>query len=390
MQTIQIDGTFTFANNIKQLKIGDKIKLIPNPNNKINSEAVGAYTINGLKIGYVPFKTSQIDINAKYSVFKIKLSQSNPILLITREFEETNFIECEPDFIKEIKYRNNKIKTNIDLKHFYNYLVHSGNEITNLYISYYDLNYINLYISTPDTKAMYQTVTRKYYEDNIFKYDEFYKFKLTPKCIFQEFQIHRLEVYLERKYKSINSLLKKKKFKFDSIVNLKIFDNLEKLNYGFEQLQIDIKPVLNINELNKYINNSEQLDNLIKLIIQYSVKQNIYYDPNNYIKYINSNNNFSDIINNNDFIDSFNNIKLGGLCYNHELKYYCSIDLYDDNNIIEVYTKEITNDKIIELLFKLIISNKNIINIYNPIKGILLKLEIPELIRNNFIKFIST
>ena len=37
MQSIQIDGTFTFATNIKELKIGDQIKLISNPNNRLNS-----------------------------------------------------------------------------------------------------------------------------------------------------------------------------------------------------------------------------------------------------------------------------------------------------------------------------------------------------------------
>jgi hypothetical protein len=44
MQSIQVDGTFTYSKNIKDLKIGDQIKLIPNPSNRLNSEAVGAYT----------------------------------------------------------------------------------------------------------------------------------------------------------------------------------------------------------------------------------------------------------------------------------------------------------------------------------------------------------
>ena len=45
MQYIQIDGTFTYAQNIKELKIGDIIKLRINPSNRINKDAIGAYTL---------------------------------------------------------------------------------------------------------------------------------------------------------------------------------------------------------------------------------------------------------------------------------------------------------------------------------------------------------
>ena len=73
MQYIQIDGTFTYAQNIKELKIGDTIKLRINSSNRINKDAIGAYTLSGSKIGYVPFKSNQIDIKAKYKVTKINL-----------------------------------------------------------------------------------------------------------------------------------------------------------------------------------------------------------------------------------------------------------------------------------------------------------------------------
>ena len=82
MQYIQIDGTYTYIDNVKSLKIGDIIKLIANPLNRLNADAVGAYTLNGKKIGYIPFKSTQIDINGKYVISKINLSQLNPILLI--------------------------------------------------------------------------------------------------------------------------------------------------------------------------------------------------------------------------------------------------------------------------------------------------------------------
>ena len=72
--------------------IGDFIKLRINPSNRINKDAIGAYTTSGLKIGYVPFKSNQIDLKAKYTVAKINLTQDNPLLLIAIEFNQTNFI----------------------------------------------------------------------------------------------------------------------------------------------------------------------------------------------------------------------------------------------------------------------------------------------------------
>ena len=42
MLQIEINGIFTFIDNIKTLKLGDPIKLLPNPKNKINKDAIGA------------------------------------------------------------------------------------------------------------------------------------------------------------------------------------------------------------------------------------------------------------------------------------------------------------------------------------------------------------
>jgi hypothetical protein len=68
----------------------------------------------------------------------------------------------------------------------------------------------------------------------------------------------------------------------------------------------------------------------------------------------------------------FIELKVNGLCYNHEYKTYCYLDMYNENEIIEIVSKNfiLTNSNILIFLAKLIISNKNIINIYNPIKKI--------------------
>lgn len=398
MQSIQIDGTFTYSKNIKDLKIGEQIKLVPNPSNRLNSEAIGAYTMSGLKIGYIPFKSNQIDIKAKYTVTKINLTQENPLLLISRQFEPSNFIQSEPNFIKRVKYTDESVETDLkdDLKHFYNYLVKSGNQITNLKITYQDPNFVNLIIGTPDEQIIFWTVTKKYYEENVFKYDEFYKFKLIPKCIYQQFQIHRLEVYLEKNYKSINKFLLMKKFKLESLIKVDMFDLFDKIhedNFGFELISSPNLKVIKKIDIANQVYDQEQLDNLIKLIVQFGITPNQYFNPTNYLLYLNPNSNFNFSPNLEHFKNIYNEIKLGGLCYNHSLKSYCQVDLYDDINIVEIWTenssKKISKEKFIELVIKLIISNKKIINIYNPMEGTILRLEIPELIRSKISNIIS-
>jgi hypothetical protein len=202
MQSIIIDGTFTFQDTIRNLKFGDKIKLIKNPNNKINSDAIGAYTLQGKKIGYVPFKDTQIDIKAEYTISKIY-----PNVFISRKLSDISNI------IKVYKYNSNIMENNIDpkllseLKSFTKFLERSKIIVKNIGITFQDENFIDLKIN--DT--IFYTVTKKYYEKNVFIYDELYNLSLIPKNIYLPFQIHRLEVYIMKNYKSIDKLIKSKK-----------------------------------------------------------------------------------------------------------------------------------------------------------------------------------
>ena len=366
MQNIQIDGLFTYINNVKNLKLGDKIKLLPNYNNRINSNAIGAYTLNNLKIGYIPFKINQIDINLTFTVTKINLSMNNPILLISCIFDSTNFIFIENDFLKKNKINFYKSEINkkqnidnliIELKHFKKYLERSNNQIDDINIFYHDDNYININIICENTNTIFYTVTKKYYEENIFKYDEFYKFKLIPHCIYQPFIIHRLECYIEKNYKYIDTLIKNNKKKFNN------------LNYNFDIIQL-----IPINT-NNY--------DYIKLLIYSKIDPHIL---NNTDILSNDSNLLS--IDFSNFINLYDNLKLGTLCYNHKMKIYCYIDLYDNINIIDIIENEI--DLNINLyIIKAIIANKKNINLYNPFTGKLFKFELNEIIIEEFISIIN-
>jgi hypothetical protein len=383
MQSYELTGLYTYIDNIRTLKIGDQIKLKPNPNNRLNSEAIGAYTLNDNKIGYVPFKLGQIDITCKYIITKINLVQNNLILLISRDYDKSNFINVESLYIKKIKYKQNInskcsslqncTELNADIKKFHNYLIRKGNNIQDLYVTYNDDNFINLLIKTTNEQFEFMTVTKKYYEENIFIYDEFYKYKLIPKCIFEPFLIHRLEIYLQNNYKDINKLLKIKNMKLN---NLYFEDDL--------QIKTINVPIFK----NIILDNLKNVNEFLKLLIQYNINLNENYNPNKYFKnkYLHS----FETMNLNLFTELFNNIKVGGICYNHNLKSYCYVDLYDDTNIIDITIENnITEIKYIELLLKLVIANKQIINLYNPINGQLIRLEVPEFIKEKIINIIN-
>lgn len=352
MQNIQIDGLYTYINNVKNLKLGDKIKLLPNFNNRINSNAIGAYTLNNLKIGYIPFKINQIDINLIYTVTKINLSMSNPLLLISCVFDLTNFIFVENDYLKKNKICKNNID-NTELLHFKKYLERSNNKIDDIYISYCDDNYININIICENINNIFYTVTKKYYEENIFKYDEFYKYKLIPHCIYQPFIIHRLECYIKKNYKYIDSLIKNNKKKFNN------------LNYNFDIIQLT--PI----DTNNY--------DYIKLLIYNKINSNILNNTDIIV---------DDSIDFSNFINLYDNLKLGTLCYNHDMKIYCYIDLYNNLNIIDIIDSDINLDINIYII-KAIIANKKNINLYNPFTGKIFKFELNEIIIEEYNSIIN-
>lgn len=396
MQSIHIDGTYTYVENIKALRIGENIKLIANTSNRLNSDAIGAYTLSGKKIGYVPFKSNQIDINGKYIVSKINLTQSNPILLISRDFETSNFIKCTPPTITKLKNQTLKFidgsdELNNDLKKFGKFLQNSGHVIRKIGICEFDDSFITICIQTQQLTNVFYTVTKKYYDENIFKYDEFYKFGLIAKCIYQPFQIHRLEKYLELNYKPIEKLVSMKKLKFPNLLESGIFDptnldNLSGLNCGFEHVEssglitIDKKYILDLPKL--------YIVDFIKLMIQYSVEPIELYNPANLLSVINIKKNIKNI-NLDNLINMFDGLKIGGISYNHKIKAYCSIDLVDPINIVEISNcTEITQKYFTELLLKLVIADKQIINVYNPISGSLYRIEISDRIKNNILNLI--
>lgn len=345
MQSIQIDGTFTYIDTVKTVKLGDVVKLIKNPNNRINKEAIGVYTHDSKKIGYVPFKSSQLDITESFYISKINLTKDNLQVLISRKYMaagDSNIIQIEPEIFRKSKistfFPENFIQ---DLKWFQKNLEKSGVKFNRIIPIYYDTNYITVMIETLDdnnekVKNYFYLVTKEYYDKNVFKYDEFFELGLMARNIYIPFQIHRLETYIEKNYKPIK-ISKKARSTTDIDIEL----NETKIERIFKSKTIEDEDMIRAIIQSEIIGNSISEDYSINLL---------------------------------PLLELFPNLKVGGICYNTTLKKYCYIDMYNDDMIIELIFEKPKGGfavKLNEINSKLQVANKTTFAMINPISGIL-------------------
>ena len=319
MEAYELVGTNSFASDIINLKVGDKVKLIHNPDNKINSKSIGVYTDKMRKIGYLPFTIDQVsDLDEPCNISVLRLIGNKSQIIIERKIKNSNFLLCEPEIIKNL--RNNKIiksPFDSDLYNLKIYLSKNKNIVEKIGVTFYNDDYIDIYIRTNNNEMIFNTVTRQYYDKNIVKYDEFNKIGLIAKNIFIPYQIHRLENYIKINYNLIlptsnNKIYTVKKIHEPLIDILKEFTN--------DDIKIIIK------------NNNYYTDKLLKL------KNNLIF---------------------------FKNFLPTEIMYNHKKEEYCYIDLYNDEYcvIIDVDTKIKNYNNILNFI------EPKRLYIYNPYNG---------------------
>jgi Fe-S cluster biosynthesis and repair protein YggX len=309
----EILGIKSFIENIRDLKINDNVILKHEPNNRINENAIGVYTLDNKKIGYLPYDNKQLDITTvKYKINDINLNIKIPYILIKREYDYYGILEL-PELNND---EYDKTKYNEDMLKFTKYLERNKIVIKNIDIIYSDENYINMNIKTKNTNDIFYLVSKKYYDKNILKYEEFYENKLIKHNIYIQFMIHRLDQYILKQYKLLNN----KKLTFNYLIKNNYLDTMKdkfKNEYfGFNKIKI------NNEEYNKKLKN-------------------------------------------------------GGIIYNHKLKCYDYLDYYNETTIIKkIYNEVIDKDLFIEMLKKCILINKYKINLYDEENEYIYELEI--------------
>jgi len=344
MPNYKILGIYSYADNLKKVKINDSV-ILKNEKFNIKSEnAIGVYTIDNKKLGYLPIEKSletQYFKNS-YQISKISLNSDYPILEINRYYSPIGYIEnVEYPYIKEIKYEMKLVKphekTEKALIGLINYFKTKKIKIKKLGITYQDEFYINIIIETSKGRDFYYTVTNEYFNLNSDKYDELFENELIDNTFYRDFLFHRLECYFESNYERIEH----------NIYNFSI-DNI-KTNIIHEETNIDsLKAILYLRYL---IDNNDE----------YIIKKYNIIDTNiiNKIKII---------------YDLYLNINLGKFYYDHNLKLYEYIKFLSDDYLIDIVDLDEKNnyqEKINNIIMKAKLCCKDNICVYNPSKGII-------------------
>lgn len=315
MQSFQIVGTFSFSDNIKMLNVGDRVKLLPNPDNKINPLSIGVYSEGMKKIGYLPFNTNQVDsLDLPCHVSKLNLLEGDTIIIISRENKNRNFLSYLPTLIKS--NRKIGIMKNVlvkEINSFKKFLERNSHTVLSIGITYMDENFIDLYIKTLDNEMIFNTVTHSFYQQNILKYEEFALHNLFHETIYQPFKIHCLENYIIKNYK-----------------------------------QISIKNI------------TKELEDA-KIIIKYAISPIPFYKE--YIDTLDKSNRMLDYID----IDYLKTFNISSIYYSHDDKMYCNVDFYNNESCILIDKYHVKYDKYYNKITRLISPRKLLI--LDPFSG---------------------
>jgi hypothetical protein len=364
MPTYKLLGIYSFADNLKKVNIDDQVILKSEKLNIKSKNAIGVYTIDNKKIGYLPTENyNEINFfNDAYKISKLFLNKDYPLVEISRVYCKNNCINnVEYPYEKKIKYEyvlinitKNLQKSVIGLE---KYLETKKIKVKSSAIIYNDDNYINILIEISKGFEQFECITLKYFKENIDRYEELNENKLIENIFFKELLFYRLECYYEKNYKSSLS--------YPQITNNEL------LNYVNNIIEEQVHEKLELK--NDKINNIL----LIKLYLRY-----LFHNNNEYIlKYINKtiNKNYNNvdeamtlIIPNYKILIELiikYNLEIGKFTYNHKYEIYDYIDFTNDLSVF-IISEEFN----INYLYNVLLTKKENLIIYNPIMGFFLKI----------------
>lgn len=364
MPSYKILGIYSFADNLKKMQLNDKIFLKSDQFNVKSKNAIGVYSLDNKKLGYLPNENfDEIkNFNSSYKISKLTLNQDYPLLEISRDFPIINSLDnVEYPFEKKIKYEYILVPISKELNNsiigLEKYLLTKRIKVKRTAVIYCDDNHINILIEIPKGVEQFQTVTLKYFKDNIDKFEELFENELIENTFFRELLIYRLECYFENNYDSV--------LQSPKILN----SNLLKLILTLEEEVVHEPLDIEYKKLDVIL--------LVKLYFRYLLTENSYYliryantlllKPLDDLKKI-----MKKLLPNYKILNKFlidYNLELGKFSYDHKLKIYDYIDFVNNDTVFILSTEFQTN----YLYHSYLTSKRNII-IYNPIEGKLLKI----------------
>lgn len=364
MPSYKILGIYSFADNLKKMQLNDKIFLKSDQFNVKSKNAIGVYSLDNKKLGYLPNENfDEIkNFNSSYKISKLTLNQDYPLLEISRDFPIINSLDnVEYPFEKKIKYEYILVPISKELNNsiigLEKYLLTKRIKVKRTAVIYCDDNHINILIEIPKGVEQFQTVTIKYFKDNIDKFEELFENELIENTFFRELLIYRLECYFENNYDSV--------LQSPKILN----PNLLKLILTLEEEVVHEPLDIEYKKLDVIL--------LVKIYFRYLLTENSYYliryantlliKPLDDIKKIMKKLLPNYKILNKFFIDY--NLELGKFSYDHKLKMYDYVDFVNNDTVFVLSTEFQTN-----YLYHSYLTNKRNIIVYNPIEGKLLKI----------------
>ena len=364
MPSYKLLGIYSFADTLKKIHINDQVILKSEKFNIKSKNAIGVYTIDDKKLGYLPVEnqTEITSFDNAYKISNLVLNKEYPLVEISRFYPKNSCLEnVEYPYEKKIKYEYKLVNITIELQKtiigLEKYLKTKRIKVKRTAIIYYDENYINILLEVTKGVEQFECITLKYFKENNDKYEELYENNLIECVFFRELLFYRLECYFEKNY--------------NSSLNFPQITNIHLLNY--------INTIIEEKVHDKLKLKNKKIDHMliIKLYLRY-----LFHNKSEYIlNYINKilNINCTDVnIAINQIIPNYKillemmqkyNLELGKFVYDHKHELYEYIDFTMETSVM-VISEEFN----INYLYNALLTNKTELIIYNPLKGIFLRI----------------
>ena len=172
MPNYKLLGIYSFADNLKKINVDDQVILKSEQLNIKSKNAIGVYTVDNKKLGYLPVE-NQNEItffNNAYKISNLVLNEKYPLVEISRVYPKNNYLDdIEYPYEKKIKYKYILVDISKELQKsiigLEKYLTTKKFKVKRSAVIYYDDNYINILIEISKGIEQFECITLKYFKE---------------------------------------------------------------------------------------------------------------------------------------------------------------------------------------------------------------------------------